>query len=61
MIIDIHTHAWPDKVSLKAKESLEAHYAVKFCGDPTIATLVSFMQKNKVDLSVICAVANRPE
>ena len=61
MIIDIHTHAWPDKVSLKAKESLEAHYAVKFCGDPTVNTLIGFMQKNKVDLSVICAVASRPE
>jgi predicted TIM-barrel fold metal-dependent hydrolase len=61
MVIDIHTHAWPDKVSLKAKESLEAHYDVKFCGDPTVKTLLSFMDRNSVDTSVICAVASRPE
>ena len=61
MVIDIHTHAWPDKISLKARDSLESHYAVKFAGDPTVGTLLSFMDKNKIDLSVICAVASRPE
>jgi uncharacterized protein len=61
MIVDIHTHAWPDKVSLKAKEHLEAHYTVKFCGDPTVKTLLSFMDGNSIDMSVICAVASRPE
>jgi hypothetical protein len=61
MIIDIHTHAWPDKISLKAKENLEAYYTVKFIGNPTVKTLLAFMDKNKIDISVICAVASRPE
>jgi hypothetical protein len=61
MIIDIHTHAWPDKISQKAKESLESSYTVKFIGNPTVKTLLSFMDKNKIDISVICAVASRPE
>jgi predicted TIM-barrel fold metal-dependent hydrolase len=61
MIIDIHTHAWPDKVSLKAKENLESYYTVKFIGNPTVKTLLSFMDKNKIDYSVICAVASRPD
>jgi predicted TIM-barrel fold metal-dependent hydrolase len=61
MIIDIHTHAWPDKVSLKARENLEAHYTVKFCGDPTVETLLRFMDQNSIDVSVICAVASRPD
>jgi uncharacterized protein len=61
MIVDIHTHAWPDKISQKAREHLEAHYTVKFCGDPTVKTLLSFMDKNSIDFSVICAVASRPE
>ncbi len=61
MIIDIHTHAWPDKVSGKAREVLEAHYGIKLVGQPSIRTLLSFMDKNKIDLSVICAVASRPE
>jgi len=61
MIIDIHTHAWPDKVSQKAQEALESNYAVKLVGNPTIRTLRSFMEKNEIDISVICAVASRPD
>jgi uncharacterized protein len=61
MVIDIHTHAWPEKVSQKARASLESYYTVKCVGDPTVATLRSFMDQNGVDVSVICAVASRPE
>ncbi|MDD5347414.1 MAG: amidohydrolase family protein [Candidatus Omnitrophica bacterium] len=61
MIIDIHTHAWPDKVSGKARENLESHYTVTLVGDPTVKTLLSYMDKNRIDYSCICAVASRPE
>ncbi|MCU0651078.1 MAG: amidohydrolase family protein [Candidatus Omnitrophica bacterium] len=61
MVIDIHTHAWPEKVSQKARESLESYYTVKCVGDPTTATLLEYMDRNCVDVSVICAVASRPE
>jgi uncharacterized protein len=61
MVIDIHTHAWPEKVSQKARESLESYYTVKCVGDPTVTTLRTFMDANGVDISVICAVASRPE
>jgi len=61
MIIDIHTHVWPEKVSLKARESLEAFFKLKAAADPTVDNLVRFMDKNKVDISVVCAVASRPE
>ena len=61
MVIDIHTHAWPEKVSQKARESLESYYTVKCVGDPTVATLRAFMDANGIDVSVICAVASRPE
>jgi hypothetical protein len=61
MIIDIHTHAWPEKVSLKAQESLEFFFKVKLVGNPTVDTLLAFAGKNKIDISVICAVASRPE
>jgi uncharacterized protein len=61
MIIDIHTHAWPEKVSQKARENLETTFRVKLVGDPTIATLGTFMDRNSIDTSVVCAVATRPE
>jgi len=61
MIIDIHTHIWPEKISLKAKESLEGFFKIKAVADPTVDSLVRSMDKNKVDISVVCAVASRPE
>jgi len=61
MIIDIHTHAWPEKVSQKARDNLEVSFKVKLVGEPTIVTLLEFMRKNNIELSVVCAVATRPE
>jgi uncharacterized protein len=61
MIIDFHTHAWPDKVSQKARESLESLFRVKLITDPTVSELLRFMDKNGIDISVVCAVATRPE
>lgn len=61
MVIDIHTHAWPDKIALKARENLESSYTVRFVGVPTVKTLLQYMDKNSIDMSVICSVASRPE
>jgi len=61
MVIDIHTHAWPEKVSQKARENLESSFRVKLVGEPTLDTLLKFMDKNAIDVSVICAVAIKPE
>ncbi len=61
MIIDIHTHAWPDKIADKAKETLEAFFKIKLCCLPTVNNLRESMQKNNIDLSAICAVASRPD
>jgi uncharacterized protein len=61
MIIDIHTHAWPEKVSQRARENLEKVFRVKLVGDPTIGTLLAYMDKNSVDISAICGVATKPE
>ncbi len=60
MIIDVHTHVWPDKVSEKAKEFLESSYQVKMTCNPTLNNLLCHMDKNKIDISVICAVATLP-
>lgn len=61
MIIDIHTHAWPQKVAQKARENLESLFKIKFIGEPTVNTLLSFMDKNYIETSVVCAVATKPE
>ncbi|HOX55063.1 MAG: amidohydrolase family protein [Candidatus Omnitrophica bacterium] len=61
MIIDIHTHAWPEKVSGKARESLESSFRVRLVGDPTLKILLSFMDKNSIDISAVAAVATKPD
>jgi predicted TIM-barrel fold metal-dependent hydrolase len=60
MIIDFHTHIWPEKVSQKAKENLESLFKIKMASDPTIDNLLRFMDKNGVNQSIVCAVATRP-
>ena len=57
MIIDFHTHAWPDKIAQKAREHLEGLFRVKLVGEPTVDTLLRSMDRNRIDISVICAVA----
>ncbi len=61
MIIDIHTHAWPSKVSAKARENLEGLFKVRLVGEPTPEILLSFMDKNEIAVSAVCAVATRQE
>lgn len=61
MIIDIHTHAWPEKVSQRARENLEKVFKVKLVGDPTLSTLLTYMDRNNIDISVVCGVATKPD
>jgi predicted TIM-barrel fold metal-dependent hydrolase len=61
MIVDIHTHAWPEKVSQRARENLEKVFRVKLVGDPTLKTLLTYMDKNNIDISAVCGVATKPE
>ncbi len=60
-IIDCHAHAWPSKVSAKAREHLETIFRVKMVGDPTPETLLFYMEQNNISRSAIAAVATRPE
>ena len=57
MIIDIHTHAFPEKIAAKAIENLEAIYGVKAFSDGTVTGLLSHMAASGVDLSVVLAVS----
>lgn len=61
MVIDMHTHAWPEKVAGKARENLESFFKISMVGIPTVQTLLERMDANAIDVSVVCAVASRPE
>lgn len=61
MVIDIHTHAWPQKVASKARSNLESLFKTRLIGSPTLQTLLKSMQKNNIGVSVVCGVATKPE
>ena len=60
-IIDIHTHAFPDKISERAMSHLQG-LAKDFpaVGTGTVANLLQSMDKAGVDVSVICGIATKP-
>ena len=57
MIIDFHTHAFPEKVAARAIERLETMYDVKAFSDGSVNGLLSHMAASGVDLSVVLAVS----
>ena len=60
MIIDIHTHTFPDKIAHQTIEKLsKAAHAAAFT-DASNASLLSSMERAGVDLSVIAPVATNP-
>ena len=61
MIIDFHTHIFPDKIADKTIKSLGTLAGVKAATDGTLNGLLNSMEKSKVDLSVIMPVCTRPE
>ena len=57
MIIDMHVHAFPEKVTSKAIEDLEARYGMKAFAGGTVNELTKHMAGSGVDLSVIQSVS----
>jgi predicted TIM-barrel fold metal-dependent hydrolase len=64
MIIDVHTHAFPDAVARRAIDALEAdarQYGITACGDGTVAALKQSMCDNDIDYSVVLPVATHAD
>lgn len=62
MVIDFHTHAFPDAIAHRAVESLVKACGGRYepCSDGTASGLISNMDKFGVDISVIMPVITRP-
>ena len=59
MIIDFHTHVFPDKISKLAIEKLKGHLKLQGeeCAaytDGTVSSLLESMEKSNTDMSVSC-------
>lgn len=61
MIIDFHTHAFPDKISESAIEKLSyAGGGLKPQSRGTVSSLEEEMKKDGVDISVVLSIATNP-
>lgn len=60
MVIDFHTHIFPDKIAARTIESLEAKAGLKASTDGTLNGLLVSMEQAQVDLSVVLPVVTKP-
>jgi predicted TIM-barrel fold metal-dependent hydrolase len=62
VIIDVHTHAFPDRLAPKAMEVLTRPFGDwKPARDGTLASLVTSMDKAGIDRCLVANIATRPE
>lgn len=60
MIIDFHTHAFPDPIAEKAIPALENECNIKAKHDGKLTSLLKSMDNANIDKAVICSIATKP-
>lgn len=61
MIVDFHTHIFPDKIAGKTIEALGTLAGVQAATDGTLNGLLESMEKTGIDRSIIMPVVTKPE
>lgn len=61
MVIDMHTHIWPDRIASRTVDALKEAAHIPAYSDGTLAGLQASMEDAGVDLSVILPVVTKPE
>ena len=60
MVIDIHTHTFPDKIALAAVDKLSDSGHIPYFSNGTVSGLKNSMEKSGIDYSVVLPVATNP-
>jgi len=60
LIIDIHTHAFDDRIAKNAMEILSSRSGIDYSFDGTVSGLAASMKKAGIHMSVIQPVATKP-
>ena len=60
MVIDFHTHIFPEKIAAKTIEALESRSGINAATNGMLDGLLSSMDNSGVDLSVILPVVTKP-
>ncbi|MCX8093981.1 MAG: amidohydrolase family protein [Candidatus Goldbacteria bacterium] len=61
MLIDFHTHFYPEDIAQNTVKKLSQLAGFKFYGEGTIDSLKQFMEMDGVDISINAPVATKPE
>ena len=61
MVVDFHTHTFPDKIAARTIEYLSKKGNIKPYSDGTLDGLKASMKKSGVDISVVLPVATSPK
>ncbi len=60
MIVDVHTHAFPDTVAEHAVPFLEEEGDIKAHLDGKVTSLFESMERARIDVSVVVSIATKP-
>lgn len=58
-IVDVHAHAFDEKIALKATENLHSYYGIKPVSDGRLVHLTDSAKENKIDKLIVCATATK--
>ncbi|MEI6580244.1 MAG: amidohydrolase family protein [Eubacteriales bacterium] len=61
MIIDAHTHIYPDKIAIKASHGISDFYNIRVLYDGTVGKLLEIGNSAGIDKYVVHSVATAPE
>lgn len=63
MLIDVHTHTFPDAIAERALKKLveKTGRVIAPSGDGTVRGLLDHMRRDGVDYAVVCPVATKPD
>ena len=61
MILDVHTHTFPERIALRALRGMSAQSGARFCTDGTLRSLTDSMRQNGIDRAVNLPVCTRAD
>jgi hypothetical protein len=61
MIIDVHTHIYPDHMAARTLDAVQGRSAVRAHTDGTLAGLLRSMHQAGIDRAIVSSIATRPE
>ena len=59
-VVDVHAHAFDEKIAVKATENLHTYYGIQPVADGRLIHIINSAQENNIDKLVLCATATKP-